>query len=104
MTFNAWQAYPQLLVRLRLRAPDAAALARTHSSNAGARTSGVVANKRCAKEARGDRVEQMLLEEEQHPGENRGACDDADQEEGEKKERDREQLRHHRCSAADLEA
>ena len=49
------------------------------------------------------RVE-MLLEEEQHPKENRGARDDADQEEGEKKERDREQLRRHRCSAADLEA
>ena len=103
MTFNAWQAYPQLLVRLRLRAPDAAALARAHSSNAGARTSGVVATA-AATEARGFRVEQMLLEEEQHPGENRGACDDADQEEGEKKERDREQLRRHRCSAADLEA
>ena len=41
------------------------------------------------------RAEQMLLEEEQHPKENRGARDDADQEEGEKKERDREQLRRH---------
>ena len=49
-------------------------------------------------------VEQMLLEEEQHPKENRGAHDDADQEEGEKKERDREQLRRHRCIEADLEA
>ena len=85
-------------MRLRLRAPDATALARAHSS-----TSGVVATA-AAKEARGFRVEQMLFEEEQHPGENRGACDDADQEEGEKKERDREQLRHHRCSEADLDA
>ena len=50
------------------------------------------------------RVEQMLLEEEQHPKENRGARNNADQEEGEKKEREREQLRRHRCIEADLEA
>ncbi len=50
------------------------------------------------------RLEQMLLEEEQHPKENRGARNNADQEEGEKKEREREQLRRHRCIEADLEA